>query len=59
MLYVLRGYCTSYPQKAPKLACFMLYLKITNIFSKNIYRRWAGKTSYVLLASEHAFCKNT
>ena len=31
----LRGYCTSYPKKAPKLACFALYLEIINIFLKN------------------------
>ena len=31
----LGGYCTSYPQKAPKLACFVLYLKIIAIFLKN------------------------
>ena len=30
--YDLRGYCTSY---TPNLACFVLYLKITNTFLKN------------------------
>ena len=35
------------PQKAPKLACFVLYLKIINIFLKNnIY------TSYSKLSKE-------
>ena len=34
--FTLRGYCTSYPQKAPKLAYFVLYLKIINIFLKKI-----------------------
>ena len=33
--YDLRGYCTSYPKKALKLAWFVLYLKIINIFLKN------------------------
>ena len=31
----LRGYRTSYSKKDPKLACFVLYLKIINIFLKN------------------------
>ena len=31
----LREYCTSYPKKTPKLACFVLYLKIINVFLKN------------------------
>ena len=33
----LRGYCTSHPKKAPKLACFVLYLKIINIFFEKYY----------------------
>ena len=34
MYQSLRGY-TFYPQKAPELVCFVLYLKIINIFLKN------------------------
>ena len=33
----LRGYCT--PDQ--KLACFVLYLKIINIFMKNIYASYS------------------
>ena len=31
VLPIIKGYCTSYP----KLACFVLYLKIINTFLKN------------------------
>ena len=31
----IKGVLHLLPQKAPKLACFVLYLKITNIFLKN------------------------
>ena len=34
----LREYCTSYLQKTPKLAYFVLYLKIVNVFLKNNIR---------------------
>ena len=36
------------PQKAPKLACFMLYLKIINIFLKKKYIY----ASYIKLSKE-------
>ena len=32
---VLKGLLHLLPQKAPKLACFVLYLQITDIFLKN------------------------
>ena len=34
-LYVVKGVLHLLPQKAPKLACFVLCLKIINIFLKN------------------------
>ena len=34
----LKGVLHLLPQKAPKLACFVLYLKIINIFLKNNIR---------------------
>ena len=29
---IFRGFCTSYPNKLHKLACFVFYLKIIHIF---------------------------
>ena len=45
LLILLRGYCTSYPKKAPKLTCFVLYLKIINIFLKNNIYAFYSKLS--------------
>ena len=33
--FLLKGVLHILPLRAPKLACFVLYLKITNIFLKN------------------------
>ena len=46
MLVLLRVYCNSNPQKAPKLACFACFLKIINIFLKK------KKVSYSKLSKE-------
>ena len=35
MLCIVKGVLHLLPSKAPKLACFVLYLKIINIFLKN------------------------
>ena len=34
-LFAIKGVLHLLPQKAPKLACFVLYLKIIKIFLKN------------------------
>ena len=35
VMVAVKGVLHLLPQKAPKLACFVLYLKIINIFLKN------------------------
>ena len=37
----VKGVLHLLPQKAPKLACFVLYLKIINIFLKIIYASYS------------------